>query len=50
MLGEDAADDLMNMSPFQMKSLLYFILSGKEFKVEQGKKHLAKLYFMKVFE
>lgn len=33
--GEDAADDLMNMSPFQMKSLLYFILSGKEFKVEQ---------------
>ncbi|XP_057312140.1 phosphorylase b kinase regulatory subunit alpha, liver isoform-like [Hydractinia symbiolongicarpus] len=43
--GEDAADDLMNVSPFQMKSLLYFILSGKEFNVEQN-----KLYFRKVFE
>ncbi|XP_065667244.1 probable phosphorylase b kinase regulatory subunit alpha isoform X3 [Hydra vulgaris] len=33
--GEEAADDLLSLSPFQMKSLMYFILSGKEFGVEQ---------------
>lgn len=29
--GEDAADYFMNLSPFEMKTLLYHILSGKEF-------------------
>jgi len=33
--GEDAADHLMNVSPFLMKNLLYYILSGKEFGFDQ---------------
>ena len=36
--GEEAASRFMDLSPIQMKSLLYFILSGKEFGVEEGKK------------
>jgi len=32
--GEEAADHLMNIAPFQMKNLLYYILSGKEFTVK----------------
>ena len=30
-VGEDAAEYFMNLSPFEMKILLYHILSGKEF-------------------
>ncbi|XP_063231052.1 probable phosphorylase b kinase regulatory subunit alpha [Bacillus rossius redtenbacheri] len=29
--GEEASDHLLNLSPFEMKNLLYHILSGKEF-------------------
>ncbi|KAK6168459.1 hypothetical protein SNE40_020988 [Patella caerulea] len=29
--GEDASDHLLNLSPFEMKTLLHHILSGKEF-------------------
>ena len=29
--GEDASTHLMNLSPFEMKQLIHFILSGKEF-------------------
>ncbi|XP_066919156.1 phosphorylase b kinase regulatory subunit alpha, liver isoform-like [Clytia hemisphaerica] len=32
--GEEAADQLMSLTPFQMKSLLYYILTGKEFGVK----------------
>lgn len=31
--GDDASDCLMNLSPFEMKNLLYHIMSGKEFAV-----------------
>jgi len=33
-LGAEAADQLMSLTPFQMKSLLYYILTGKEFGVK----------------
>lgn len=31
--GEDASDQLLNLSPYEMKTLLHHILSGKEFVV-----------------
>ncbi|XP_030058145.1 phosphorylase b kinase regulatory subunit alpha, liver isoform isoform X1 [Microcaecilia unicolor] len=34
--GEEASESLMNLSPFDMKSLLHHILSGKEFGVEKS--------------
>ena len=34
--GEDAAEFFMNLSPFEMKTLLYHILSGKELVVSNG--------------
>jgi len=40
--GEDASDQLLNLSPFEMKTLLHHILSGKEFGVSTG---LANFYF-----
>ena len=36
-LGEEASDQLLNLSPFEMKTLLHHILSGKEFGVTTGK-------------
>ena len=36
-LGEEASDQLLNLSPYEMKTLLHHILSGKEFGVSQGK-------------
>ena len=35
--GEQASEHLLNLSPFEMKNLLYHILSGKEFAVSRGK-------------
>jgi len=35
-IGEDASDQLLNLSPFEMKTLLHHILSGKEFGVSTG--------------
>uniref|UniRef100_A0A4W3I2S9 Phosphorylase b kinase regulatory subunit n=1 Tax=Callorhinchus milii TaxID=7868 RepID=A0A4W3I2S9_CALMI len=34
--GEEASENLMNLSPFYMKNLLHHILSGKEFGVEKS--------------
>ncbi|XP_051869262.1 phosphorylase b kinase regulatory subunit alpha, liver isoform-like [Pristis pectinata] len=34
--GEEASENLMNLSPFDMKKLLHHILSGKEFGVEKS--------------
>lgn len=34
--GEEASDRLLNLSPFEMKNLLYHILSGKEFAINSG--------------
>lgn len=36
--GEQASEHLLNLSPFEMKNLLYHILSGKEFAVSSGRK------------
>ena len=38
-IGEEAVNNLMSISPFQMKNLLYYILSGKEFEfgIDAGK-------------
>lgn len=38
--GDEATDCLLNLSPFEMKNLLYHIMSGKEFAVSIGKKSL----------
>ncbi|KAG8137310.1 hypothetical protein E2320_004576, partial [Naja naja] len=40
MLGEEASESLMNLSPFDMKNLLHHILSGKEFGVERSMRPL----------
>jgi len=44
--GEDASDQLLNLSPFEMKTLLHHILSGKEFGVSTGMAdfHFSVLY------
>ena len=34
--GEDAAEDFMNLKPFEMKQLLYHILSGNEITFKRG--------------
>ncbi|XP_035825759.1 phosphorylase b kinase regulatory subunit alpha, liver isoform isoform X5 [Aplysia californica] len=34
--GEEASDHLLNLSPFEMKTLLHHILSGKEFVISSG--------------
>lgn len=34
--GEQASEHLLNLSPFEMKNLLYHILSGKEFAVNNS--------------
>ncbi|CAI9725369.1 probable phosphorylase b kinase regulatory subunit alpha isoform X2 [Octopus vulgaris] len=35
--GEEASDHLLNLSPFEMKTLLHHILSGKEFVISADK-------------
>ena len=37
--GEEASEHLLNLSPYEMKTLLHHILSGKEFCVKAGYKH-----------
>lgn len=44
--GEAAAEYLLNLSPFEMKNLLYHILSGKEFAVSSGNATDPFLIFM----
>ncbi|VDI01110.1 phosphorylase kinase alpha/beta subunit, partial [Mytilus galloprovincialis] len=34
--GDEASDHLLNLSPFEMKTLLHHILSGKEFVIKAG--------------
>lgn len=34
--GEEASDHLLNLSPYEMKTLLHHILSGKEFTIKSG--------------
>ena len=34
--GEEASDHLLNLSPYEMKTLLHHILSGKEFTIRSG--------------
>lgn len=48
--GEQASEHLLNLSPFEMKNLLYHILSGKEFAVSSGKSEVHNsLAFKKNF-
>ena len=35
-LGEEAAEGFMNLKPFEMKQLLYHILSGNEISFKRG--------------
>eukprot|EP00105_Crassostrea_gigas_P027868 XP_011449350.1 PREDICTED: phosphorylase b kinase regulatory subunit alpha, liver isoform isoform X1 [Crassostrea gigas] len=37
--GDEASEHLMNLSPFEMKTLLHHILSGKEFVISTGYIH-----------
>ncbi|XP_063823530.1 probable phosphorylase b kinase regulatory subunit alpha isoform X1 [Ostrinia nubilalis] len=41
--GEEASEHLLNLSPFEMKNLLYHILSGKEFAINSAN----SLHFVK---
>ena len=43
--GDDAVDCFMNLSPFEMKSLLFHILSGKEFGMEYSKWSVHEVSF-----
>ena len=50
--GEEASDHLLNLSPFEMKTLLHHILSGKEFIIRAGKyvpDYLLRPHFMYSF-
>ena len=42
-LGEEASDQLLNLSPYEMKTLLHHILSGKEFGVQSGKPFIPQV-------
>lgn len=44
--GEEASEHLLNLSPFEMKNLLYHILSGKEFAINSGK---MSTFIIKIF-
>ena len=33
---EDATDDLLNLSPYEMRNLLHHIMAGEEFTIETG--------------
>jgi phosphorylase kinase alpha/beta subunit len=35
--GEDSSEHLLNLSPFEMKNILYHIMSGKEFGLTTSK-------------
>lgn len=41
--GDEASDHLLNLSPFEMKTLLHHILSGKEFVISSGKFSISHL-------
>ncbi|XP_067903774.1 phosphorylase b kinase regulatory subunit alpha, skeletal muscle isoform isoform X1 [Heterodontus francisci] len=42
--GEEATEHLMSMRPFDLKTLLHHILSGKEFGVEKNVHHTSSKY------
>jgi len=42
-LDEDAHEELLNLSPSELKNLLHHILSGKEFRVDQDSEYLNHL-------
>jgi phosphorylase kinase alpha/beta subunit len=42
---EEATDHLLNLSPFEMKTLLHMIISGKEMGVTSSKKPVFILKF-----
>ncbi|OWF44218.1 Phosphorylase b kinase regulatory subunit alpha, liver isoform [Mizuhopecten yessoensis] len=40
--GDEASDHLLNLSPFELKTLLHHILSGKEFVISSDEQHTLK--------
>lgn len=48
--GEQASEHLLNLSPFEMKNLLYHILSGKEFAVSSGKLKCQVDFHLKIID
>lgn len=42
--GEEASDHLLNLSPYEMKTLLHHILSGKEFTIRSGGKCFGDVF------
>lgn len=42
---EEATDQFLNLSPFEMKILLHMILSGKELGVTSSKYFFSNLHF-----
>lgn len=48
-LANEASDRLINLSPAEMKALLHFTLSGKEFLVEDGRWQIIVVLFIPVF-
>ncbi|KAF3686617.1 Phosphorylase b kinase regulatory subunit alpha, liver isoform [Channa argus] len=46
--GEEASESLMSLSPFEMKSLLHHILSGKEFGVERSSEFYLSLSLLDI--
>lgn len=43
--GDEASDHLLNLSPYEMKTLLHHILSGKEFTIRSGISSLTFVLF-----
>jgi hypothetical protein len=46
---EDIPELFMNLSPFEMKTLLYHILSGKEFNVSRGEYNIFCTVYACIF-
>ena len=42
LLDEDAVDQLLLLGPFELKNLLYHLLSRKEFTVDQSKGNIQQ--------
>lgn len=48
-LDEDAHEELLNLSPSELKNLIYHILSGKEFRIDQDSECTGSGYPMRYF-
>ena len=46
--GAEASDQLLNLSPYEMKTLLHHILSGKEFGVSAGECNMGVIIMLMI--